>query len=109
MAQYEIDNVPYPIDFQETDHLKRTLQNAKNLLMCRMGEVPYDRMRGFDTDLFDLPISDFTNELTPELDRVLEWEPGVTVTKVETTMLDDGSMYIRVTVDVDDGEEDEED
>ena len=34
MAQYEIDNVAVPIDFQESDIIQRTLQNAKNLLMC---------------------------------------------------------------------------
>ena len=38
MARYQIDNVAAPIDFQESDPVKRTLQNAKNLLMCRMGE-----------------------------------------------------------------------
>ena len=47
MAQYQIDNVAAPINFQESDIVLRTLQNAKNLLMCQMGEVPYDRYRGF--------------------------------------------------------------
>ena len=46
MALYQIDNVASPIDFQEDDLIKRTLQNAKNLLMCQMGEVPYGRYRG---------------------------------------------------------------
>jgi len=52
VAQYMIDNVAAPIDFQESDILQRTLQNAKSLLMCKMGEVPYDRARGFDPSLF---------------------------------------------------------
>lgn len=63
MAQYEIDNVAVPIDFQESDIIQRTLQNAKNLLMCEMGEVPYDRYRGLDTSLFDLPFEEFTAKL----------------------------------------------
>ena len=77
MAQYQIDNVASPIDFQESDIIKRALQNAKNLLMCRMGEVPYDRYRGFDAALFDLPITGLRIELLPELDRVMMWEPDV--------------------------------
>ena len=77
MAQYEIDNVPAPIDFQETDIVQRALQNAKNLLMCHMGEVPYDRLRGFDAALFDLPFPDFENELLPELDRIRTCWPWI--------------------------------
>jgi len=63
MAQYQIDNVAAPIDFQEDDIILRTLQNAKNLLMCHMGEVPYDRYRGFDASLYDLPIDKLREEL----------------------------------------------
>lgn len=100
MALYEIDNVPAPIDFQESDIVLRTLQNAKNLLMCRMGEVPYDRLRGFDPALLDLPFPDFENALLPELDRVLMWEPDAQVTDAEATMLKDGTIYIRVTIDI---------
>ena len=49
MAQYIITNIPEQIDFEiDNDDVGRTLQNAKNLLMTRMGEVPYDRLRGFD-------------------------------------------------------------
>ena len=45
MAQYQITNRPAPIDFEcNSDIILRTIQNAKNLLMCRMGEVPYDQM-----------------------------------------------------------------
>ena len=65
MAQYQIDNVAAPIDFQEDDIILRTLQNAKNLLMCHMGEVPYDRYRGFDASLYDLPIDKLREELLP--------------------------------------------
>ena len=100
MALYQIDNVASPIDFQGTDIIKRTLQNAKNLLMCRMGEVPYGRDRGFDPSLFDLPLSDMRTELIPELDRVMAWEPDVEVTDAEATLLEDGSVYIKVIVQV---------
>ena len=40
MAHYEIDNRPVPIDFEcgYSEIIQRTIQNAKNLLMTRMGE-----------------------------------------------------------------------
>lgn len=100
MAQYKIDNVPSPIDFQESDFILRTLQNAKNLLMCHMGEVPYDRYRGFDASLFDLPIERLREELLPELDRLMMWEPDVEVVDAEATLFGDGSVYIQAIVEV---------
>lgn len=57
MALYTIDNKPGDIDFEcGSDPVKRTLQNCKNLLMTRMGEVPYDRLRGFDASFYSLPL-----------------------------------------------------
>lgn len=100
MAKYQIDNIASPIDFQESDAVKRTLQNAKNLLMCRMGEVPYDRFRGFDPALFDLPIGELRNELLPELDRVMIWEPDVEVLEAEATLLEGGGVYIKVILEL---------
>ena len=100
MALYQIDNVASPIDFQGSDLVKRTLQNAKNLLMCRVGEVPYDRLRGFDQRLYDLPIEELRQRLVPELDRVMAWEPDADVTDAEATLMPDGSVYIKVILDV---------
>ena len=108
MAQYQIDNVAYPIDFQESDLLARTLQNAKNLLMCRMGEVPYDRLRGVDQTLYDKPLDQMRNDLVPELDRVMEWEPDIEVVDAEATMLPNGELLIKVIVETSVGEEEEE-
>lgn len=105
MAQYQIDNIPSPIDFQESDIIKRTLQNAKNLLMCRLGEVPYDRCRGFDPELFDHPIETLREELLPELDRVMSWEFDVEVVDAEATLLDNGQVYIKVILEIDIDEE----
>ena len=108
MAKYQIDNIPSPIDFQEDNIILRAVQNAKNLLMCRMGEVPYDRFRGFDPDIFDLPILEMRTELLPELDRIMEWEPDVEVDDAEATLLPDGSTYIKVIIDVTIAESDED-
>lgn len=108
MARYEIDNVASPIDFQGSDIILRTLQNAKNLLMCRMGEVPYDRYRGFDPAVYDLPINELQNELLPELDRVMMWEPDVEVVDAEAELLGNGETYIKAIVEITIGEAEEE-
>ena len=100
MAKYQIDNIASPIDFQESDAIKRTLQNAKNLLMCHMGEVPYDRYRGFDPALFDLPIGELQSALLLELERVMMWEPNVEVLEAEATLLDGGGVYIKVILEL---------
>lgn len=102
MAKYQIDNIASPINFQESDMALRTLQNAKNLLMCRMGEVPYDRYRGFDPALFDLPMDELRTRLLPEIDRVMMWEPDVEVLEAEATLLENGDVYIKVILELPD-------
>lgn len=102
MARYEINNIPAPIDFEcNNDDLKRTLQNCKNLLMAHMGEVPYDRYRGFDPALYDLPMSKLKAELMPELDRMLMWEPDAKVVKADAKVDKDGKVIITVIVEID--------
>lgn len=100
MALYQIDNVASPINWEAKDIIQRTLQNAKNLLMCRMWEVPYNRYRGLDPTLFDLPMSQLRMELMPELDRIMIQEPDVDVSDAEATILEDGSTYIKVILNV---------
>ena len=103
MARYEIDNRPSPIEFEcdGSAMLQRTIQNAKNLLLCRMGEVPYDRYRGFNPALLDLPMNELRLQLIPELDRVMMWEPDVEVVDAEVTLDENGEVYIRVILEID--------
>lgn len=100
MAKYEIDNIPAPINFQTKDVIQRTLQNAKNLLMCKMWEVPYDRLRGLDQSLFDLPINQMNTELLPELDTLMLYEPDVKVVSAVASILPDGDIYIKAVIDI---------
>ena len=100
MARYQIDNIASPIDWKAAKGAERTLQNAKNLLMCRMGEVPYDRCRGFDPAVYDLPIGRMKEELLPELDRTMLWEPGVQVVRAEARILDNGGVYVRAEIEI---------
>lgn len=100
MAQYEITNLPEQIDFECSNSLlRRTLQNAKNLLMCRMGEVPFDRQRGLDPSLYDLPIAEASERLMPELDRVMMWEPDVEVVSGSIEREKSGRTIIRCVIE----------
>lgn len=100
MAQYVVTDAPGAIDFEcDSDYTRRTLQNVRNLLMCRKGEVPFDRLRGLDPAIFDLPLPEAEEALLPELDRVMLWEPDVEV--VSARMIPDGDrMIIRCVVEV---------
>lgn len=101
MARYEITNLPQPVDFEcSSDMVRRTLQNAKNLLMCHMGEVPYDRYRGFDAALYDLPLPQLRERLVKELDRVMMWEPDVEVVSATAEMNADHGVEIRCVVEI---------
>ena len=100
MAQYQIDNRPEPIDFEcNNDAILRTVQNAKNLMMCRMGEVPFDRQRGLDPALCDLPIAEASERLMPELDRVMMWEPDVEVVSGSIEREKSGRTIIRCVIE----------
>ena len=101
MATYKIDNRPTPIDFESTGIIERTIQNAKNLLMLRMGEVPYDRYRGFDAALYDLPIQEMRQALLPELDRIMLWEPDVEVVDAECWLDENGEVVIEAVIEID--------
>lgn len=99
MAQYIINNRPEPIDFEiRDDPLRRTIQNAKNLLMLRMGEVPYDRYRGFDPAIYHLPKDQMQHELMADLDRIMLWEPDVEV--VSATIEEDAELGTLITVTI---------
>ena len=100
MARYTLDNLPAPIDFEGKGLIRRTVQNAKNLLMTRKGEVPYDRLRGFDPALFDLPLPRFRDELMPELDRVMMWEPDVEVAEARCWLDAHGQIVIQAVLEI---------
>ena len=107
MAQYEINTEPLPIDFAGSadDGVARILQNCKNLLMLRRGEIPYDRNRGLDPALFDLPPDEFEMVLLPELDRVMRYEPAADVVSASYEFSDDRRIIINCVVEINTDEE----
>ena len=100
MARYTVDTTPTPIDFECTDGIRRVLQNVKNLLRCRMGEVPYDRMRGVDPSIFDKGIEAVNQSLLPEIDRVLLWEPNAEAVAAAASTDENGDTVVTVTVEI---------
>lgn len=103
MARYEITNEQKPIEFEGLSEVKRIVQNCKNLLMTRLGEVPFDRLRGFNWALFDLPAEEFRTRLLPEVDRVLLWEPRAEAVDATFTLNKDMETVIKVIVEVEEG------
>ena len=100
MARYIITNRQEPIEFEVGDDpVFRTVQNAKNLLMTQMGEVPFDRLRGFNPAMYHLPIEKLRAALLPELDRVMAWEPDAEVVKATAEVVD-GEVLITVEIEV---------
>lgn len=101
MARYIITNRQEPVQFEIGDNIvSRTVQNAKNLLMIQMGEVPYDRLRGIDPALYHMPLEDMRQALLPELDRVMAWEPDVEVAEAEADIDKNGEIIITVIIEI---------
>lgn len=103
-VKYIISNEPEEIPFEiGADPERRAVANAKNLLMTRMGEIPYDRQRGFDTSLYDLPLSELQGILMEELDRVFLWEPYVEAVEAQIIRVrDDGRVIFQCVIEVSD-------
>ncbi|MBR3740543.1 MAG: hypothetical protein IKN04_08790 [Clostridia bacterium] len=101
MAKYQINNQQEPINFEiSNDPTARALQNCKNLLMTKMGEVPYDRYRGFDWALYHLPIDQMRSALMPELDRMMKWEPDAKVISASADLNAKKETVITVIVEI---------
>jgi len=107
---YEITNEGAEIDFEIPPEYEETriLQNVHNLLMTRKGEVPFDRERGFDHGIYDLPAERAEEELVPECVRVLLWEPRATLIDASGEWKEDGTMKITARISIETGEEAEE-
>lgn len=101
MAKYTIDNRQAPIDFEcNDDRTKRILQNCKNLIRCRMGEVPYDRRRGINPAIYDLGLDEANSQLMPEIDRVIMWEPNAKAVSAWAAFDENGDTVITVIVEI---------
>ena len=97
---YIVTNEQESIQFSPENEIERVLQNVKNLLRCKMGEVPFDRGRGYDPTIMDVPRTEVDGPMLREIDRVLQWEPRAKMVTAETEALEDGETLIRVTLEI---------
>lgn len=91
------------LDLTAKGYEQRTLANARNLLRLQKGEIPYDRMRGLDPALYDMPITQAQGIILAEVTRVLAWEPDIRVLAariVPTSDGTDGAFTIEAEVEV---------
>ena len=100
MARYRIDNQPEPIDWEGKGEVARAVRNAKNLLMLRQGELPYDRLRGFDQAVYDLPIGEMRARLMPEIDMTLMWEPDAEAVSADCKILPGGAALVEAVIEI---------
>lgn len=103
MAMYEITNEPAPLDFECTmvsNMVERTIRNAKNLITLRMGDVPYDRQRGLNPAIFDLPYDEAEAVIVQELDRCLLWEPDAEVVNGWLEIMEDGETVVHCVIEI---------
>ena len=102
MAMYEVNSEQVPLDFECTtanDIVGRTIRNAKNLIMLRMGEIPYDRQRGLNPAVFDLPYDEAEALIVQELDRVMLWEPDAEVVNGWLEIVD-GETIVHCVIEI---------
>ena len=110
LAQYEIDSRKEPLNFESAmrnDVIERTLRNAKNLLMCRRNEIPYDRQRGLDPGIFDIPMAQAQALIIQELDRVMLWEPDAEVVEGWLEQDENGETVVHCIIEITIGEQGE--
>ena len=92
--RFLIDTRHVPVQFECSTAQGRILQNAKNLLMTRMGDVPYDRLRGLDAGVYDKPIPFVKSHIMQEISRVLAWEPDVRLISVDIRQEVEGTVFL---------------
>lgn len=103
MAMYEITSAPAPLDFECTmlsNMVERTIRNAKNLITLRQGEVPFDRQRGLNPAIFDLPYDEAEGLIVQELDRCLLWEPDAEVVEGWIELDEDGESIVHCVIEI---------
>lgn len=85
---YDIDNAPRAINWEARGY-ERIVQNARNLLCLRLGEVALDRWRGIDGMLNDVAVEHAQAMARSEIARVLAWEPRARVVDCGVRIIQD--------------------
>lgn len=100
MAIYRVDSREASVNWEADGQLERTLQNVKNLLMTRAGEVPYDRLKGVRREVYDMPITQLNARLRQEMEWTLEQEEDAKLVACRAFIDADGATVIEVCVEI---------
>lgn len=84
------------------DVIGQIANNVSNLLKTRLGELPFARGVGMNTDYIDAPITLTRNAIINEVYELIKaFEPSVTVISVDVIEVSgDGDIEIKVVVDI---------
>ena len=78
-------------------------QCAANLLKIIRGEVPYERLKGLNADLIDMPGSAAMQEVGPEIEWLIEtYEPRLNFDGAGIESLDVLNAHFDINVDLKD-------
>ena len=98
--RYIVDNIPAPIMTGNKNRTERILQNCKNLIMTMRGEVPFDRLRGLETELHSMSMAKLREKLTRSLDTTLMYEPYAELVSAKCSLQEDGELYIEMVIEI---------
>ena len=101
MAEYVISTSNPVLNWTATGN-ERIVQNVLNLIRTFRYSVGYDRTRGINPAVVDMPLNEAVMVYTAEIYRVVElYEPRATVTSVSFSGLDDdGNMDFEVAIEI---------
>lgn len=89
------------IDWTAKGH-QRIVQNVANLISTWRYEVGYDRTKGLDPSIKDLPINKASALYVAEVFRIVEtYEPRAKVISVIPISSENGEMDFEVVIDID--------
>jgi len=101
LAEYVISTSNPVLNWTATGN-ERIVQNVLNLIRTFRYSVGYDRTRGINPAVVDMPLNEAVMVYTAEIYRVVElYEPRATVTSVSFSGLDDdGNMDFEVAIEI---------
>lgn len=87
------------IDWAPENEVEEVLQNVRTILSTVKGSVPLDRDFGIDGSYVDMPMPAAKAKLASEIMQAIQkYEPRATVTSIEFTGDENGTLQPRIEV-----------
>lgn len=95
MADFYISDAS-PINWRQSGAAK-IAQNCQNLLCTFWHEIAYERSKGMDPEIVDLPLPQAKQKMKAEIYRVLgDYEPRAKILSVQVTGEESGDLHFNV-------------